>query len=87
MEVIINGVKEWNKAAVLMGEKIDESAEKIKGLDKEVSTTNRTLEGTNKRLKVIVDKYRAPSKFCMDVFLILLIIGLGVTLYYYFKWI
>ncbi|KRX06223.1 hypothetical protein PPERSA_06105 [Pseudocohnilembus persalinus] len=30
-------------------------------------------------------QYRSPSKFCIDIILILLLVGLGVTAYYYFS--
>jgi hypothetical protein len=55
---------------------IDQNTEKVKDL-KEITTK---LDGkfitANKRLKDTIKRFRAPSKLCMDVCLIILIIVL-----------
>ena len=47
-----------------------------KRTDKEITRTNAALDVQNNRLKELVKRYRAPSRFCMDMVIFLLIIGL-----------
>lgn len=44
----------------------------------EVDKVNEDLLKSNKQLKGIVEKYRKPHKFCIDVILVLILIGLIV---------
>ena len=44
--------------------------------NKEVEKTNTQLKTENMRLKELVKKYRAPGKCCLDMTLILFILGL-----------
>jgi hypothetical protein len=53
----------------------------INKLDKEVDKTNAELEKQNKQLKAIVEKYRQPNKFCMDIVLIVVLLGLAGAIY------
>lgn len=44
--------------------------------------TENVLVASNEGLKKILKHYRSPSKCCMDFVLIIILIGLGVTIYY-----
>ena len=44
--------------------------------DKEVEKVSAALTTENERLKELVKKYRAPDKCCLDITLILMILGL-----------
>ena len=69
---------EWKKKVKETGQLIDETDQKIDGLTEEVDKVNDSLLKSNKQLKGIVEKYRKPHKFCIDVVLVLILIGLIV---------
>lgn len=60
------------------GDLIDESDKKIQDLTTEVDKVNDKMLRSNKQLKGIIDQYRKPHKFCIDIVLILLLLGLIV---------
>ena len=60
------------------GDLIDESDKKIQDLTTEVDKVNDNMLRSNKQLKGIIDQYRKPHKFCIDIILILLLLGLIV---------
>jgi SYP7 family syntaxin len=45
-------------------------------VDKEVDKTNKIIVSQNQKLKGILVKVRAPSKFCLDIALFLFLLGL-----------
>jgi SYP7 family syntaxin len=55
--------------------------EQINRLDKEVDITNEELDKQNKSLKDIVEKYRSPNKFCMDVVMVCVLLGMAAAIY------
>ncbi|KAL4427074.1 hypothetical protein ABPG74_021181 [Tetrahymena malaccensis] len=59
-----------------IGGKQDHIQGQIVKVTKKVDETNKILDTQNQRLKVLITKYRAPSKFCLDITLILFIVGL-----------
>ena len=55
----------------------------MKKVSKEVDKTDNTLKSSNKKLKDLIGKvqniniqYRKPNKLCLDITLLLLVIGL-----------
>jgi len=48
---------------------------------KEVDKANKQIGLTNKKLKELVAKYRAPNKFCLDIVCLLLLLGLAAVVY------
>ena len=64
-----------------MGDGIDRTAVQIDEANADVSKANKSLVTTNMRLKVIVEKYRSPNKFCMDIICLMLVLGLAVVIY------
>ena len=76
-------VDDIGKNLDLLGAKLDAQNELINNqnvaideAEKEAVKTNAKFESTNKRLKDAIDKYRAPSKLCMDCCLIFLVVVL-----------
>lgn len=69
---------EWKKKVKETGNLIDESDKKIDDLTTEVDKVNDSLLKSNKQLKGIIEQYRKPHKFCIDVVLILILLGLLV---------
>ena len=68
------------------GELIDQTDQKIDGLIDEVDKVNDNLFKSNKQLKGIVEKYRKPHKFCIDIVLVLILIGLVVGIIKVASW-
>ena len=62
----------------MTNELTNESELKILKLSENVDSVNETLFESNKKLKGIVDKLRKPHKFCLDIVLVLILIGLVV---------
>jgi hypothetical protein len=61
-----------------MGELIEVSDKKIGELSNQVEKVNDDLTWSNKKLKGIIEQYSKPHKVCIDVVLIVLLIGVLV---------
>ena len=59
-----------------MGQALDTTIKQIDNLDKEVDKVNDNLITANKDLKNIVEKYRKPARCCLDITLLIILIGL-----------
>jgi|JI6StandDraft_1071083.scaffolds.fasta_scaffold21983_5 t-SNARE complex subunit (syntaxin) len=68
-----------------MGEAIDQTSKQIDTLTNKVDDVNKDLSKANKELKQIVEKFRKPHRCCLDVFLVLILIGLIVGIVHYAK--
>ncbi|CAK81006.1 unnamed protein product (macronuclear) [Paramecium tetraurelia] len=85
LDVIIDGMGQLNHKVQVQGQKIDQTKVQIKQTDKQVDKTNKTLQHSNKQLKELLIKFRQPNKFCLDITLFLLflgIIGVIVNMFY-----
>ena len=71
---------EWKNRVKETGALLDETDQKITKLTEEVDKVNDDLLRSNKQLKGIVEQYRKPHKFCIDVVLVLILIGLVVAI-------
>ncbi|CAD8175083.1 unnamed protein product [Paramecium pentaurelia] len=83
--IIIDEVDNMKNKAQAIGTKIDQTKGQLKILDKQVDKTNLTLLNSNKQLKELLIKFRQPNKFCLDITLFLLflgIIGVIVNMFY-----
>ena len=67
--------------AKLAGEGIDEIGRKVKKVDKHADNTSATLNTQNKKLKDLLNKIRTSDRFCIDLVLFLILLGLGAVLY------
>lgn len=75
-DIIAQKAEEWKRQAQALGQKQEQVVHQINMVDKEVQKTNKVLDTQNTRLKGILVKYRAPSKFCLDVAMFLVLVAL-----------
>ena len=54
---------------------------KIKNVAQHADKTQKSINSQNYRLKELIFKFRSADKFCCDIILILIVIGLVFTLY------
>jgi beta-lactamase regulating signal transducer with metallopeptidase domain len=59
-----------------VGEAIDESSNKIRNVTKAVDSTNERINKTQDRLVELLKTYRRPNMLCLDITLIVLLLGL-----------
>ena len=78
---IDNGLGDLRIKVENMGDGIDRTAVQIDEANVEISKTQKKLMTANMKLKDIVQKYRSPNKFCMDMVCLLLLLGLVVVIY------
>ena len=60
---------------------INTIGKKVKKLDKHTGRTFKAVDSQNERLKQLLNKFRSGNKYCCDIILILILIGLICTLY------
>jgi t-SNARE complex subunit (syntaxin) len=75
---VLEGIKKWKEGLSMTGELIKETDDRIEKLTQQVDKVNEDLFRSNKQLKGIVEKFRKPHKFCIDVVLVLILIALVV---------
>ena len=75
---VIDGIKKWKEGVLMTGELTNQSILKVEKLTANVEDVNESLFQSNKKLKGIVEKLRKPHKFCIDIVLVLILIGLVV---------
>jgi len=76
IEQINSGLYTLKDKADLMGTTLDRQTLAMDSLGNEIDNASKQLESSNAKLKQILEKFRSPSKFCMDVVMILLLLGL-----------
>ena len=81
LDEIHKGVGKLKKEAGMAGVGINKIGDKVKNLNKHTDKTQKSLNSQNARLKDLVNKIRRPDKYCCDIILILIVIGLLCTLY------
>ena len=60
---------------------INTIGKKVKKVDKHTGKTFKAVDSQNERLKQLLNKIRSGNKYCCDIILILILIGLICTLY------
>ena len=73
INVLLDQIKDQ---AEEQGQQMKNINELTRKADKELNKTTQMLDTQNNRLKVLLKKYRAPSRFCLDFIIFLLIIGM-----------
>ena len=73
INILLDNIKDQ---AVEQGEKMKNINKLADKVNKQIDLTTKKLDSENERLKDLVKKYRAPSRFCLDMILFLLIIGM-----------
>ena len=75
------GVGKLKQEARTVGTGISKTGKKVKELSKHADKTHKSINSQNERLKELVNKIRSSDKYCCDIILILILIGLICTLY------
>jgi chromosome segregation ATPase len=75
------GVKTLKVHSKKIGNKIEESGKHIKKVQKVAEATSEKLKTSNAKLKELLDKIRTGDRFCVDLLLILICLGLIAVLY------
>ena len=81
LDNIHKGVGQLKKEAELAGQGINNIGIKVKNVNKHVDKTQKSVNTQNSRLKELIFKFRSADKYCCDILLILILIGLVCTLY------
>jgi len=58
------------------GEALKEINKKTLKITKAVDSANQRLAKTQDALAELIKKYRRPNKFCLDIFLVVMLLGL-----------
>ena len=81
LEDVGKAVKQLKNEVHLANENISKTHQKIKKLTKHTNKTTEKIVSQNKKLKDLLNKLRSADKFCVDVALFLILIGLVGVLY------
>ena len=81
LEEIRKIIKNMKGVAITIGDNINSVEIKTKDLGGEIDVTNKKIETQNERLKELIKKIRPCEKFCCDIILILIFLGLLCVLY------
>ncbi|KAL4427075.1 hypothetical protein ABPG74_021182 [Tetrahymena malaccensis] len=78
-EIIVNiyeKAQNLQNKVIQIGEKQNQIDSQIANSNKNFQKTNAILDNQNQRMKNLLTKFRQPNKLCLDIILILFIIGL-----------
>jgi len=76
-----DGVDRLDAMARAMGEEVETQGHMLKALDEDLGKAQEHVEKVNENLKEILKQVRGADRFCMDIFCVLLLLGmLGVFL-------
>ena len=81
LEDVGKAVKQLKNEVHLANENISKTHQKVKKLTKHTDKTTQKIVSQNKKLKDLLNKLRSADKFCVDVALFLILIGLVGVLY------
>ena len=81
LEEIRKIIKNMKGIAITIGDNIYSVGGKTKDLGGKIDITNKKIETQNERLKDLIKKIRPCEKFCCDIILILIFLGLLCVLY------
>ena len=76
-----NVVDELREQSKLASENIDRTNKKVKQVTKKTVQATKKVNQQNKKLKDLVKKLRSGDKLCIDIVLILIVLGLIAVLY------
>lgn len=76
--VVVDQLREQSKLA---SENIDRTNKKVKQVTKKTVQATKKVNQQNKKLKDLVKKLRSGDKLCIDIVLILIVLGLIAVLY------
>ena len=81
LEQIKDGLKILKNEIKLANENIESTNKVVKKVTKHTDTTKVKVQSTNKKLKDLITKIRSSDKICVDIILILVLVGLICALY------
>jgi len=81
LEEIHDGVKTLKKEVKLAGEGIKQVKKKVMSTTKKTEKTMVRIETQNRKLKELLNKIRTTDKFCVDIILFFVLLGLICVLY------
>ena len=81
LDEIHKGVGQLKYEAGLAGQGIRNIDIKVNNVNRHVDQTHKSVNTQNARLKELLFKFRSADKYCCDIILILIFIGLVFTLY------
>ena len=81
LDEIGNVVDELREQSKLASENIDRTNKKVKQVTKKTVQATKKVNQQNKKLKDLVKKLRSGDKLCIDIVLILIVLGLIAVLY------
>jgi len=76
IERINEGLINLKKKVLNIEENVENQVNEDQKMDDELTTVHKAVVTTNSRLKKVLEQYRRPSKFCMDISLMLILLGL-----------
>lgn len=76
LNMATEGLDKLKNKAIMMNEELENQEEAVDELRIQIEKAQEGLTNANARLKKVLFHYRKPSKFCLDVFLILLLLAL-----------
>jgi uncharacterized coiled-coil DUF342 family protein len=85
LQRIGEGVNVLKEIAVEMGKEIETQNVMISELDHKVDKAQAQLDNLNKRLKNILTKMRKGDRFCVDLILLIIVLGLAAYIYNYVR--
>jgi len=85
LDEIHDVVKQIKDEAKLAGENIARTHKKVKQVSKNTVQTTKHVNQENKKLKDLIGKLRGGNKICLDIILVLIVLGLIAALYYIIK--
>ncbi|KAF3441529.1 hypothetical protein FNV43_RR15443 [Rhamnella rubrinervis] len=81
LDVIAEGLGTLKEMAHDMNEELDRQVPLMDEIDDKVDRANADLKNTNVRLKETVHRLRSSRNFCIDIILLIIILGIAAYLY------
>ena len=81
LDEIHKGVGRLKQEANTAGKGINDIGTRVNKVSEHVDKTHKSVNTQNSRLKELIFKFRSADKYCCDIILILILIGLVCTLY------
>eukprot|EP00257_Ricinus_communis_P023592 XP_015583620.1 syntaxin-71 [Ricinus communis] len=81
LEVIAEGLDTLKNMAHDMNEELDRQVPMMDEIDDKVDRATSDLKNTNVRLKDTINKLRSSRNFCIDIILLIIILGIAAYLY------
>ncbi|KAF1897805.1 hypothetical protein Lal_00032565 [Lupinus albus] len=81
LDVIAEGLDTLKNMALDMNEELDKQVPLMDEIDTKVDKASSDLKNTNVRLKHTVNQLRSSRNFCIDIVLLIIILGIAAYLY------